>query len=109
MSQEIQRHITGIFNELDRYYTSKDLREIHYWSTRIWFKDNEEFHMSFTHMERLIKLVTRQLNQLSESVDDLEIRVNKCKQLIILEKDKNENFAKWHTKYHSNKRLGAKE
>lgn len=109
MSQEIQRHITGIFNELDRYHTSKDLSEIHYWYDRDWFRENEEFRVSFMHMERLIKLVTKHLNQLSESVDDLEFRVNKCKQLIILEKDKNENFARRYNKYHSNKKLGAKE
>lgn len=109
MSLEIQRHITGIFNELDRYHTSKDLKEIHYWYDREWFRGNDEFRVSFTHMERLIKLVTKHLNQLSESVDDLEIRVNKCKQLIILEKDKNENFARRYNKYHSNKRLGGKE
>ena len=108
MSQEIQRHITGIFNELDRYHTSKDLKEIRYWFDRDWLK-NDEFYMSFTHMERLTKMVAKQLNQLSESVDDLEIRVNKCKQLIILEKDKNENFARRYNKYHSNKRLGGKE
>lgn len=109
MSQEIQRHITGIYDELDRYHASKDLREIHYWFARDWLKENDEFHMSFIHMERLIKQVTKNLNQLSESVDDLEIRVNKCKQLIILEKDKNENFARRYNKYHSNKRLGGKE
>ena len=109
MSQEIQRNITNIYNELDRYHTSKDLREIHYWSNRSWFQENEEFHMSFTHIERLIKLVTRQLNHLSESVDDVEIHVNKCKQLIILEKEKNEKFARRYNKYHSNKRLGGKE
>jgi hypothetical protein len=105
----IQQHITNIYNVLDGYHSSKDFREIYYWSVREWFRENDEFHMSFTHIARLIKLVTRQLNQLSESVDDLEIRVNKCKQLIILEKDKNENFARRYNKYHSNKRLGAKE
>jgi hypothetical protein len=109
MSQEIQRHITGIFNELDRYHTSKDLREIHYWFARNWLKGNDEFYISFTHMERLTRLVAKQLNQLSEFVDDLEIRVNKCKQLIILEKEKNQKFAVRYDKYHSNKKLGGKE
>lgn len=109
MSQEIQRHITGIYNELDRYHANQDLREIRYWSAREWFRGNDEFRMSFTHMDRLIKQATRHLTQFSESVDDLEIIVNKCKQLIDLEKDKNEIFARKYNKYHSNKRLGGKE
>lgn len=108
MSREIQRHITGIFDELDKYHATKDFREIHYWSTRNWFKDNEEFQMSFTHMQRLLKTVTRYLNLLSEFSDDLEIKVNKCKQLITLESNKNKKFAVRRNKYTNNKRLGAR-
>jgi hypothetical protein len=106
MSLEIQRHITNIYDELDRYRNSKDLREIYHWSSCKSFKYNDAFQSALFQIEQQKKLITKNLNQLSESIDDLEPRVNWCKRLVILEKEKNEKFAVKYDKYHE--RLGAK-
>jgi hypothetical protein len=47
MSQEIQRHITGIYNELDQYHNNKGLNEICYWHSCKHFKYNEAFQVAF--------------------------------------------------------------
>ena len=47
MSQEIQRHITGIYNELDQYHDNKGLTEICYWYSCKHFKYNEAFQAAF--------------------------------------------------------------
>jgi hypothetical protein len=52
-------------------------------------------------VERQIKSVTKNLAQLAESIDDLEIHVNRCKQLILLEKEKDIKFAEVYDGYHA--------
>ena len=47
MSQEIQRHITAIYNELDQYHDNKGLTEICYWHYCKHFKYNEAFQVAF--------------------------------------------------------------
>lgn len=101
MSQEIQRHITGIYNELDQYHDNKGLTEICYWHSCKHFKYNEAFQTAFLQVEREIKSVTTNLAQLSESIDDFEIYINQCKRLILLEKEKDINFAEVYNKYHA--------
>lgn len=101
MSQEIQRHITGIYNELDQYHNNKGLAEICYWHSCKHFKYNDAFQAAFFQMERQIKLVTKNLAQLSESIDDFEIYINQCKRLILLEKEKDTNFAEVYNNYHA--------
>ena len=101
MSQEIQRHITGIYNELDQYHDNRGLTEICYWHSCKHFKYNEAFLVAFFQMESQIKLVTKNLAQLSESIDDLEIHVNRCKQLVLLEKEKDTEFAEVYNEYHA--------
>ena len=101
MSQEIQRHITGIYNELDQYHDNKSLTEIYYWHSCKHFKYNEAFQVAFFQVERQIKLVTKNLAQLSESIDDFEIYINQCKRLILLEKEKDIKFAEVYDGYHA--------
>jgi hypothetical protein len=74
MNREIQQHITDIYSALDEFDNTRDLLEIRYW---LWH-----------------------LTRLSESVDDLEIRVNRCKQLVLVEKEKDPKFVRAYDKYH---------
>jgi hypothetical protein len=101
MSLEIQRHITGIYNELDQYHNNKGLNEICYWHSCKHFKYNEAFQVAFLQVEREIKSVTKNLAQLSESIDDVEICINRCKQLVLLEKGKDTKFAEVYNRYHA--------
>jgi hypothetical protein len=100
MSLEIQRHITSIYDGIDQYYNNKGLPEICYWRSRRNFKRNEAFQVAFAQMEEQLKLVTKNLNQLSESIDDFEIYVNQCKRLILLETEKDQKFASTYNRYH---------
>ena len=101
MSLEIQRHITGIYNELDQYHDNKSLTEIYYWHSCKHFKYNEAFQVAFFQVEKQIKSVTKNLAQLAESIDDLEIHINRCNRLILLEKEKDIKFAEVYNRYHA--------
>ena len=100
MNQEIQRHITSIYSKLDDFDNTRDMLEIRYWLLSSNLGQNDNFLMARFNIEKQRELVTRHLTRLSESVDDLEIRVNQCTQLILLEKKKDPKFAKAYDKYH---------
>jgi len=100
MNQEIQRHITGIYSKLDDFDNTKDLLEIRYWLLSSNLGQNDNFLVARFNIEKQRELVTRHLTRLSESVDNLEIRVNQCTQLILVEKEKDPKFAKAYDKYH---------
>ena len=104
MNQEIQRHITSIYSKLDDFDNTKDLLEIRYWLLSSNLGQNDNFLMARFNIEKQKELVIRHLTRLSESVDDLEIRVNRCKQLVLVEKEKDPKFARAYDKYH--KKLG---
>ena len=100
MNQEIQRHITSIYSKLDDFDNTKDLLEIRYWLLSSNLGQNDNFLMARFNIEKQRSVVTRHLTQLAESVDDLEISVNRCKQLVLVEREKDPKFAKVYDKYH---------
>jgi hypothetical protein len=104
MNREIQQHITSIYNALDDFDNTRDLLEIRYWLLSSNLGQNDNFLVARFNIEKQKELVTRHLTRLSESVDDLEIRVNRCKQLVLVEREKDPKFARAYDKYH--KKLG---
>ena len=104
MNKEIQRHITGIYSELDDFDNTRDLLEIRYWLLSSNLGQNDNFLVAKFNIEKQKSVVTGHLTRLSESVDDLEIRVNRCKQLVLVETAKDPKFARAYDKYH--KKLG---
>ena len=104
MNKEIQQHITSIYSELDDFDNTKDLLEIRYWLLSSNLGQNDNFLAARFNIEKQKSVVTRHLTRLSESVDDLEIRVNRCKQLVLVETAKDPKFARAYDKYH--KKLG---
>lgn len=104
MNKEIQQHITSIYNALDDFDNTRDLLEIRYWLLSSNLGQNDNFLVARFNIEKQKELVTRHLTRLSESVDDLEIRVNRCKQLVLVEREKDPKFARAYDKYH--KKLG---
>jgi len=104
MNKEIQQHITSIYNALDDFDNTKDLLEIRYWLLSSNLGQNDNFLVARFNIEKQKSVVTRHLTRLSESVDDFEISVNRCKQLILVEKEKDPKFARAYDKYH--KKLG---
>lgn len=104
MNREIQQHITSIYNALDDFDNTRDLLEIRYWLLSSNLGQNDNFLVARFNIEKRKELVTRHLTRLSESVDDLEISVNRCKQLVLVEREKDPKFARAYDKYH--KKLG---
>lgn len=104
MNREIQQHITSIYNALDDFDNTRDLLEIRYWLLSSNLGQNDNFLVARFNIEKQKELVTRHLTRLSESVDDLEISVNRCKQLVLVEREKDPKFARAYDKYH--KKLG---
>ena len=104
MNKEIQQHITSIYDALDDFDNTRDLLEIRYWLLSSNLGQNDNFLVARFNIEKQKELVTRHLTRLSESVDDLEISVNRCKQLVLVEREKDSKFARAYDKYH--KKLG---
>ena len=105
MNKEIQQHITSIYNALDDFDNTRDLLEIRYWLLSSNLGKNDNFLVARFNIEKQKSVVTRHLTQLAESVDDLEISVNRCKQLVLVEREKDPKFARAYDKYH--KKLGS--
>lgn len=104
MNREIQQHITSIYNALDDFDNTRDLLEIRYWLLSSNLGQNDNFLVARFNIEKQKSVVIRHLTRLSESVDDLEISVNRCKQLVLIEREKDPKFARAYDKYH--KKLG---
>ena len=100
MNQEIQRHITGIYSKLDDFDNTKDLLEIRYWLLNSNLGENNNYLTARFNIEKQRPIVTGHLTRLSEAVDDLEIYVHRCKQLVLVEREKDPKFAKAYDKYH---------
>jgi hypothetical protein len=100
MNQEIQQNITNVYNLIDDFDNTRDLLEIRYWLLSSNLGQNDNFLMARFNIEKQKAVVTKHLTQLAESVDNLEISVNRCKQLVLVEKDKDPKFAKVYDKYH---------
>ena len=94
----VQQHITSIYNLLADH---KDLIDINYWLGHSSLGDNENFLAPVYKIHNQKILVTKNLNQLSESVDDLEILANQCKNLVLIEAKKDKKFAKQYERYYA--------
>ena len=101
MSEEIQKCITNIYNVIELFNTSNEFTEIRYWLLNSNLGKNEHYLFIISQIDKQKKLITKNLTQLSESVDDLEIFINRCKHLISLETEKDQKFAKHYDRYHA--------
>jgi len=101
MSREIQQCISSVYNAIELFNASYEFAEIRHWLLNTNLGRNENYLSVISEIERQKKTITRNLNQLSESVDDLEILVNRSKHLVVLESKKDREFAKRYEKYHT--------
>jgi len=100
MNQEIQQNITNLYHLIDDLDNTRDLLEIRYWLLNSNLGDNNNYLTARFNIEKQRSIVTGHLTRLSEAVDDLEIKINQCTQLILLEKEKDPKFARTYDKYH---------
>lgn len=101
MSEEIQKCITNIYNVMELFNTSNEFTEIRYWLLNSNLGENENYLFVISEIDRQKKVIIKNLNQLSESVDDLEILINKSKSLVELERKKDRDFAKYYDRYYT--------
>ena len=101
MSQEIQRCISSVYNAIDLFNSCYEFTEIRHWLLNSNLGRNENYLSVISQIDKQKKLITRNLTQLSESVDDLEISINRCKHLVLIERKKDQKFAKHYEKYHA--------
>lgn len=96
----IQKYVSGIYNELEDFNTSKDLTGIRHALLNSYLGQKENFLACVSNIDKHKKLVTRNLTALSESVEDLELSVNQGKHLILIEAKKDKKIAKIYERYY---------
>jgi len=96
----IQKYVSGIYNELEDFNTSKDLMGIRHALLNSYLGQKENFLACVSNIDKHKKLVTRNLTALSESVEDLELTVNQGKHIIRLEGQKDEKISKIYERYY---------
>ena len=101
MSREIQQCISSVYNAIELFNACYEFAEIRHWLLNSNLGRNENYLSVISQIDKQKKLITRHLTQLSESVDDLEISINRCKHLVLIERKKDQKFAKHYEKYHA--------
>lgn len=96
----IQKYVSGIYNELEDFNTSKDLTGIRHALLNSYLGQKENFLACVSNIDKHKKLVTRNLTALSESVEDLELTVNQGKCIIKVEAPKDKKIAKIYERYY---------
>jgi len=96
----IQKYVSGIYNELEDFNTSKDLTGIRHALLNSYLGQKENFLACIHNIDKHKKLVTRNLTALSESVEDLELTVNQGKHIIRLEAQKDKKISKIYERYY---------
>lgn len=96
----VQGHITNVYNELEELNNSHDLTRIRHMFLYSHLGQKEKFVACVYNINEHKKLVTRNLTALSESVDELELAVNKAKQVIEVEATLDKDIYKIYRKYH---------
>ena len=96
----IQKYVSGIYNELEDFNTSKDLTGIRHALLNSYLGQKENFLACIHNIDKHKKLVTRNLTALSESVEDLELTVNQGKHIIKVEAQKDKKISKIYERYY---------
>ena len=97
MSNQIQQQISILYDLLT---DNKDFSEIKHWFFNTPIGQNENF-IAFNYQLNLQKQVARRdLNRLSETTEEIQVLVNQCRQLVLIEQEKDENLKKHYKQYH---------
>jgi hypothetical protein len=105
MSCQIQQQMSILYDLLT---DNKDFSEIKYWFLNTPIGQNESF-IAFNYQLNLQKQVARRdLNRLSETTEEIQALVNQCRQLVLIEQEKDKNLKKHYKQYHK-KFIGTKK
>ena len=96
MSRQIQQQISVLYDLLTN---NQDFNEIRHWFLNTPMGQNENF-IAFNYQLNLQKQIVRKdLNRLSETTEEIQILINQCRQLVLVEKEKDENLKKYYKQY----------
>lgn len=105
MSSQIQQQISVLYDLLTN---NQDFSEIRHWLVNTPIGQNESF-IAFNYRLNLQKqVVRRDLNQLVEDTEEMQALINQCRNMVIVEKEKDESLKKYY-KRHSKKTEKQKE
>ena len=96
----IQKYVSGIYNELEDLNTSRDLTGIRHMLLNTHLGQNENYLACVSDIDKQKKAVTRNLTALSESVENLELTVNRGRYLISVEAKKDKTISKLYERYY---------
>lgn len=96
MSNKIQQQISVLYDLLTN---NNDFTEIRHWLVNTPMGQNEHF-VAFNYQLNIQKQLARKyLNKLSETTEEIQALVNQCRQLVLVEKEKDENLKKHYKQY----------
>ena len=96
MSSQIQQQISVLYDLLTN---NNDFSEIRYWLVNTSMGENENF-ISFYYQLNLQKQVAQKdLNKLSETTEEIQALINQCRQLVLIEKEKDERLRRYYKQY----------
>lgn len=96
MSRQIQQQISVLYDLLTN---NNDFSEIKHWFLNTPMGQNENF-VAFNYQLNLQRQVARKdLNKLSETTEEIQALVNQCRQLVLIEKEKDESLKKYYKQY----------
>lgn len=96
MSRQIQQQISVLYDLLTN---NQDFSEIRHWLINTPIGQNESF-VAFNYQLNLQKQIARKdLNKLSETTEEIQALVNQCRQLVLIEKEKDESLKKYYKQY----------
>jgi len=96
MSCQIQQQISVLYDLLTN---NQDFSEIRHWLVNTPIGQNESF-VAFNYQLNLQKQIARKdLNKLSETTEEIQALVNQCRQLVLIEKEKDEILKKYYKQY----------
>lgn len=96
MSRQIQQQISVLYDLLTN---NNDFSEIRHWLVNTPIGQNESF-VAFNYQLNLQKQIARKdLNKLSETTEEIQALVNQCRQLVLIEKEKDETLKKYYKQY----------
>lgn len=104
MSQLMQQQITILYDLLTH---NDDFGELKYWLTNTLIGQKANFIAFYYQINLQKEEVRRDLNKLSETIEKLQMLINQCHHVVLIEQEKDQNFKKHYEKYY--KKLRKKQ
>lgn len=93
----VKQNITSLYDYLE---DNRDFREIKDWFLNTSLAENENFFALYKELNDKMRMVRKNLNDLSECTEELQATIIGCKNLITREKEKAKSLKKYYNKHY---------